>query len=66
LTAAIDQVLPADESDVLAAKDLVLARTALSARDALQVAAMQHHRIAEILTFDRGFDLVPGIRRLPG
>jgi hypothetical protein len=66
LTAAVDQVLPVDEFDVLAAKDLVLTRTGLSARDALHVAVMQRHSIAEILTFDRGFDLAPGIRRLPG
>jgi len=44
----------------------VLARTGLAARDALHVAVMQHHGIAEILTFDRGFDAVPGIRRAPG
>ncbi|MDQ6804989.1 MAG: hypothetical protein M3065_08455 [Actinomycetota bacterium] len=58
---------PRRGSDVLAAKKLVIARTDLSARDALQLAVMQHHSIAEILTFaGRGFDVAPGIRRLPG
>ncbi|MGI8902252.1 MAG: type II toxin-antitoxin system VapC family toxin [Solirubrobacteraceae bacterium] len=53
------------EQDVRDATTLILARTQLSARDALHVAVMQRHRIAEILTFDRGFDAVPGIIRLP-
>lgn len=66
LCAAVDRVLPVDESDVHVAKDLVLARAGLTARDAVHVAVMQHHEIEEILTFDRGFDAVPGIRRLPG
>jgi predicted nucleic acid-binding protein len=38
----------------------------LSARDALHVAVMQRHGIGEILTFDRGFDAIPGLRRRPG
>lgn len=39
------------------------ATSQLTARDALHVAVMQRHDIAEILTFDTGFDGVPGIRR---
>jgi predicted nucleic acid-binding protein len=33
-------------------------------RDALHIAVMEHHHIETILTFDRGFDEQPGIRRL--
>jgi predicted nucleic acid-binding protein len=65
LSATVDSVLPDDELDVLAAKDIVLARAELPARDALHVAVMHHHAISEILTFDRHFDLVPGLIRLP-
>ena len=49
--------------DVLAARRLVERVSRFSARDALHVAIMQRHGIGEILTFDRGFDAVPGIRR---
>ncbi len=66
LRGMVDNVLPVDRADVLAAKDLVLARSGLTARDALHVSVMQHHQIVEIMTFDRGFDVIPGIRRLPG
>lgn len=65
LSSAVEDVLPIEETDVIAAKDLALARAGLPARDALHVAVMQRHAIGEILTFDRHFDLVPGIRRLP-
>lgn len=60
----VDEVLPVDEQDVIAAKDLVTARPRLSARDALHVAVMRRHGIAEVLSFDRGFDTVPGIHLL--
>ena len=46
------------------ARDVVLGSTTLSAHDAIHVAVMQEHDIQEILSFDRGFDDVPGIRRL--
>ena len=36
----------------------------LSARDAVHAAVMTHHRVREILSFDRGFDRHPGIRRI--
>jgi len=44
---------------------LVSARERLSARDALHVAIMERHRIGTILSFDDGFDGLPGIERLP-
>lgn len=65
LRGVVDDVLAVEEVDVFAAKDLVNARRALSARDALHVAVMRRHRIGEVLSFDRGFDGLTGISRLP-
>ncbi len=59
----VDEVLPIERGDAEAAKDIVLRYAALSARDALHVAVMHHHGIERIMSFDRGFDLVPGIER---
>lgn len=64
LLTVVDEVLPIEAADVLAARDVVLGIPTLSARDALHVAVMRRHRIERILSFDRGFDGVPGIRRL--
>lgn len=47
------------------AKELVYSHRRLSSRDALHLAVMERHGVREILSFDRGFDLIPGIRRLP-
>lgn len=60
----VDEVLSIERRDAEAAKDIVLRYAALSARDALHVAVMRHHRIERIMSFDRGFDAVPGIERL--
>jgi uncharacterized protein len=65
LRGVVDDVLAVEEADVFAAKDLLHARAGLSARDALHAAVMRRHEIAEILSFDQGFDSVTGIRRLP-
>ncbi|HEV8055937.1 MAG TPA: type II toxin-antitoxin system VapC family toxin [Nocardioidaceae bacterium] len=64
LLAIVDDVLPIDQIDVLAAKDILGSRSALSARDALHVAVMQRYEIRTVLSFDRDFDQVPGIDRL--
>jgi predicted nucleic acid-binding protein len=64
LLSITDEILPIDLSVALRARDIVLARTLVSARDALHIAVMEHHQIETILTFDRGFDEQPGIRRL--
>jgi predicted nucleic acid-binding protein len=64
LRGVVDEVLPIGERDVLRAKDIVLGAPHLSARHALHLAIMEHHRIGKILSFDRGFDASPGIARL--
>lgn len=65
LQSLVDDVLPVEEQDVFLAKDLVHAHSSLSARDALHAAVMRRRKIAEIVTFDRGFDELSGIKRLP-
>jgi uncharacterized protein len=55
---------PVDRLIVERAKRIVLGHQRLSARDAVHVAIMEHHGIEQILTFDSGFDGLPGITRL--
>ena len=56
LTSITDQVAAVDIDDVTAARDLVLAGSASSARDAIHVSVMRRLDCTRILTFDRGFD----------
>ena len=63
LLAIVDDVLPVTVETMQRARDLVLGSPLLSARDAVHVAVMQQHGVEEILSFDRGFDGVPGVRR---
>jgi uncharacterized protein len=64
LLGIVDEVFAAELAEVQRAKEIVLAREGLSARDALHVAVMEHHAVERILTFDAGFDRVPGLTRL--
>jgi uncharacterized protein len=59
---ASDEVLPVDREDVERARRLA-GTTALSARDAVHVAIVRRRRVSRILTFDRGFDALPGTQR---
>lgn len=60
----VDQVLPVDAAAANRAKDILMGRPQMSARDALHVAIMEQHEIERILSFDSGFDGFPGISRL--
>lgn len=60
----VDEVFPVGREDAEKARDVLLGRWSLSARDALHVAVMQRHKIDRVLSFDRGFDQIPGIQRL--
>jgi predicted nucleic acid-binding protein len=62
--AIVDEVLPIDRASAERAKDIVMGRRRLSARDALHIAVMEQHGIGRILSFDAGFDGLPGITRL--
>jgi hypothetical protein len=64
LLALVDQVFAIDQDAAERAKRIVLARRGLSARDALHAAIMEQHEIDRILSFDSGFDMLPGITRL--
>jgi len=52
-----------NKSLYLFALDLYAATAALDFVDALVVAHMQHAHISTVVSFDRDFDRVPGIRR---
>jgi predicted nucleic acid-binding protein len=64
LLGVVDEVFPVDRTVVERAKEIVLGRKGLSARDAIHLAVMQTNGIDKILSFDRGFDNYPGIVRL--
>jgi len=64
LLAVTDDVFAVERRDVERAKDLVLGSPTLSARDAVHVATMSRHGVERIMTFDAGFDAVPGLSRV--
>jgi hypothetical protein len=64
LLGVVDEVFPIDGRVLERAKNIVLGRTQLSARDALHLAIMQEQGITKILSFDKGFDGLPGIERI--
>jgi predicted nucleic acid-binding protein len=64
LLGVVDQVLAVDRAIAERAKQIVLGRRHISARDAVHLAVMEQHGIEQILTFDSGFDGFPGITRL--
>ena len=64
LLAVVDQVFPVDRAVVDRAKTIVLGTDRLSARDAVHLAVIEQQGITQILSFDAGFDGLPGIERL--
>ena len=60
----VDEVVAVEEDDVVRAKDLLLGTKALSSRDAVHVAVMARQGISRIMSFDAGFDRVPGMTRI--
>ena len=66
MLAVVDDVLSITRQDIEAARDIVLQIRGLSARDAIHAAVMQRHGISTIMTFDRGFAALPGIKMLTG
>ncbi len=64
LLGVVDEVYPIDAEDANAAKQIVLGANQLSARDAIHVAVMRRHDVERILSFDTGFDGVPGVTRI--
>lgn len=66
LLGAVDEVFPVELRDVERAKGIVLGSGSLSARDAIHLAVMERRGIGKILSFDTGFDGLPGVSRLRG
>ncbi|MBZ5548329.1 MAG: type II toxin-antitoxin system VapC family toxin [Acidobacteriia bacterium] len=64
LLGLVDQVLAVDRAVVERAKNIVLGYRQLSARDAVHLSVMEQNGIDQILSFDAGFDVFPGITRL--
>jgi predicted nucleic acid-binding protein len=64
LLAIVDVVYPIERADVERARRLLRTTPTLSARDAVHVAVMQGRDIDRILSFDVGFDGIPGIARV--
>jgi hypothetical protein len=66
LNEVVDEIFPIDARILDRAKSLVLGYRTLSARDAIHLAAMQEHGVTRIMSFDSGFDAIPGLTRLGG
>jgi len=64
LLGVVDEVFPIEQADVQDAKDLLLGVRGISSRDALHAAVMRRREVDRILTFDRGFDAIPGVERV--
>ena len=64
LLAIVDVVYPIERADVERARRLLRTTPTLSARDAVHSALMLGRDIDRVLTFDTGFDGIPGITRL--
>jgi predicted nucleic acid-binding protein len=64
LLGVVDEVFPIDQQTAQRAKEIVLERREVSARDAVHTAVMQLRGIERILSFDAGFDGLPDIERL--
>jgi len=64
LLGVVDEVFAVDLADVQRAKEILLGVKGLSARDAVHIATMERHSVRAIMSFDRGFDAYPAVRRL--
>lgn len=60
----VDEVFPVDSRAVERAKTTVLGQRRLSSRDAVHLAVMGLNGVDRIVSFDAGFDDVPGVTRL--
>ncbi len=58
-------ILPVTLADTDRARDLLRTVEGLSVRDAVHAGVALNHDIARIASFDRGFDRVHGLERLP-
>ncbi len=66
LSQIVSEIFPIDYTDTLRAKALVLTTPRLSARDALHLAIVGRHNVSAVMSFDTGFDGIPGVVRIAG
>ena len=59
-----DVVYPIEHRDVERARRILRSEPTRSARDAIHIAVMDARDIDRVMSFDHGFDGVPGIERL--
>jgi hypothetical protein len=64
LQGVVDEIYTVERADVERAKAIVLERRQLSARDSLHAAVMARRGVGRILSFDQGFDGLPGVTRV--
>jgi uncharacterized protein len=64
LTTFVDVIYPIEHADVDRARRIILGAPKFSARDALHIAVMQRQDVDRVLTFDSGFDGIPGLTRI--
>ena len=62
--AIVPEILPVTKDTLLVALDLMAGSSSLPARDLLHLAVMRQNVISEILSVDRHFDGIAGIRRV--
>ncbi|MEA2338242.1 MAG: uncharacterized protein QOE82_2249 [Thermoanaerobaculia bacterium] len=62
--ALVDEVFPVEPANVERAKTILLGKYGFTARDAIHLAVMEQRGIEKILSFDRGFDRYPNVRRI--
>jgi predicted nucleic acid-binding protein len=60
----VPDILPVTSADITAALTLHLAHPTLQTRDVMHLATMSRHGIQTIITADRHFDVVEGLRRV--
>jgi predicted nucleic acid-binding protein len=64
LLGVVDEVYPIEAADVGSAKDVLMGRAPVSARDALHVAVMKRRGVERVMSFDAGFDAIGWIERV--
>lgn len=64
LLGVVDEVFPVDLDVVQRAKEILLGAKGVAARDSIHLATMERHGVDSVMTFDRGFDSYPAVRRL--
>ena len=63
LLGVVDEVFAITLPDVERAKTIVMGGVEVSARDALHAAVMEREGVRRIMTYDAGFDSLPGLTR---